>query len=391
MRYSTRPPALDQQHDAPEGRQLSTRPASEYYFRFATAMEAADLSLSLCNWPEQDRKGTAVSTLISRIQQQRGHFKDLNEALLESEIANSPPNDDQMDKDGGSDGGDADEKPATPADEDAAEALLKTRAEMLEVLGHAHNEALLALDYISLVTSLNVPEVGLSTMSPALKAAVPPGCLGFDRISRKVDKKAQEEDVKVAKKWKVDGLNSAADALLGASRELGAEVQKETVYWQGALAIRNDGWLITRMSTERNVLAVRYGFAEAAKEYKDKGIGALRRNDDGSVRMDDIDTGSRGRAMLRVQVVRNGEVIGVSTQRAGRNDGSVKDVIRRARNFIYEDELFFEIMKEARHFAGHMMRTSEDSAMIELGGGKMIVLDMVYTPSCLRIASFPSD
>lgn len=351
-------------------------------------MDATDLSLSLslCNWPEQGPEETAVSTLISRIQQQRGHFKDLNEALLESEIADQLQNGDQMDIDDGSDGDDAAEKPATPAGEDAIEALQKTRAEMLEALGHAHNEALLALDYISLVTSLNAPEAGLSTMSPALKAAVPPGCLGFDRISRKIDKKAQEEDMKVAKKWKVDGLNSAADALLGASKKLGAEVQKETVYWQGALAIRNDGWLITRMPRERNVLAVRYGFAEAAKEYKDKGIGALRRNDDGSVRMDDIDTGSRGRVMLRVQVVRNGEVIGVSTQRAGKNDGSVKDMIRRARNFIYEDELFFEIMKEARNFAGHMMRTSEESAMIELGSGKMIVLDMVCTPSCVRAA-----
>jgi len=219
-------------------------------------------------------------------------------------------------------------------------------------------------------------------MSPALKAAVPPGCLGFDRISRKVDKAALEDDKKVARAWKMEGLNSAADALLGASKKLGAEVEKETKYWEGVLAIRNDGWLITRMPRERNVLGVRYGFAEAAREYKDKGIGALRRNDDGTVRMDDVDTtGARGRAMLRVRIVRNDEVVGTSTQRAGKNDGSVRDMIRRARNFIYEDELFFEIMKEARLFAGQGMRTSEDAAMIELGEGKMVVLDM----ACLHL------
>jgi len=348
-------------------------------------MEAADLSFSLCNWPEQDAEETAVSTLISRIQQQRGHFKDLSEALLESEIAETPQNDDRMDLDLDDDAG---ERPVTPASEDAAEALQKTRADIGEALGRALNDAMLALDFVSLVTSLNAPEAGLSTMSPALIAAVPPGCLGFDRISRKIDKKAQEDDMKVAKKWKVDGLNSAADALLGASRKLGAEVQKETVYWQGVLAIRSDGWLITRTPKERNVLAVRYGFAEAAKEYKDKGIGALRRNDDGTVRMDDVGTGSRGQAMLRVQVVKDGEVVGVSTQRAGKNDGGVKDTIRRARDLIYEEELFFEIMKEARSSAGHMMRTSEESAMIELAGGKMIVLDMVCTSSCVRTTFF---
>jgi hypothetical protein len=46
-----------------------------------------DLLLSLRTWPVQDSSETAVSTLISRIQQQRGHFKDINEDLLESEIA----------------------------------------------------------------------------------------------------------------------------------------------------------------------------------------------------------------------------------------------------------------------------------------------------------------
>ncbi|KAF8539734.1 subunit 17 of mediator complex-domain-containing protein [Trichophaea hybrida] len=329
------------------------------------------LNLSLRTWLDHDPQDSAVSTFISRIQSQRGHFKDINEALLESEIAS--PNDAAAPPE------DPIEEDSTPAAEDESnptEKLAKAKAEMIDLLGHAHNEALLALDFISLAVSLNAPDVGMSTMSPALKAAVPPGCLGFDRISRKVDKAAQEDDKKVARAWKMEGLNSAADALLGASKKLGAEVEKETKYWEGVLAIRNDGWLITRMPKERNVLGVRYGFAEAAREYKDKGIGALRRNDDGTVRMDDVDTtGVRGRAMLRVRIVKNGEVVGMSTQRAGKNDGSVRDMIRRARNFIYEDELFFEIMKEARIFAGQGVRTSEDAAMIELGEGKMAPLD----------------
>jgi mediator of RNA polymerase II transcription subunit 17 len=333
------------------------------------------LQLSLRGWPGESTDENAISSLISRIQHQRGHFKDINESLLEDEIgaaANNSQND-SMDLDFP----DAENEETPSADLDPLETLKKAKLEMIDLLGHAHNEAMLALDFISLVTSLNAPEAGMQTMSPALKQAVPPGCLGFDRISRKVDKKAQTDDQKVAKEWKRQGLASAADALMGASKKLGAEVEKEKKYWEEVLAIRNDGWLITRMPRERNVLGVRYGFAEAAKEFKDKGIGALRRNDDGSVRMDDVDTGTKERAMLRVRVMQNGAVVGTSTQRAGRNDGSVKDMIRRARNFIYEDELFFEIMKEARAFAGQGMRTSEDSATIELGGGRMVVLDMV--------------
>ncbi|KAA8902481.1 subunit 17 of mediator complex-domain-containing protein [Sphaerosporella brunnea] len=339
----------------------------------------ASLQLSLRTWPGDDSADTAISSLIPRIQQQRGHFKDINEALLSDEVAAGNGDEDRMDLDVPEAEAEEEAKraaAATAGDVDPLEALAKAKTEMLEVLGHAHNEALLALDFISLVASLNAPETAIPTMSPALKQAVPPGCLGFDRVSRKVDKKAQADDQRIAKEWKRQGLASAAEALMAASRKLGAEGEKERKYWEEVLAIRNDGWLITRMPRERNVLGVRYGFAEAAKEYKDKGIGALRRSDDGSVRMSDVDTGTKQRAMVRVRVMRNGNVVGTSTQRAGKNDGSVKDMIRRARNFIYEDELFFEVTKEARAYAGHGMRTSEDAVTIELGSGRMIVLDM---------------
>jgi mediator of RNA polymerase II transcription subunit 17 len=223
-------------------------------------------------------------------------------------------------------------------------------------------------------------------MSPALRAAVPVACLGYDRISRREDKRALSEETRIARAWKIDGLNNAADMLLSASKRLGAEVEKETKYWEEVLDIRNDGWVVTRMPRERNVLAVRYGFAESAQKYKGRGIGALRRNDDGSVRMDDIDVaGARGRAMLRVRVLKNGELVGTSTQSASIDaGGSVKDMIRRARNFIYEDELFFEIMREARASPAVEMRTAEDSATIQLAEGKAVVLDMVYLASCIQ-------
>lgn len=245
---------------------------------------------------------------------------------------------------------------------------------------HARNEALLGLDYVSFLVSLHNPDTGNLSMSPALKQSVPAGSLGFDKIQRKLDPKALKDDETVSRAWKIEGLNSAADAFLAASRKLGDEVEKEGRYWEQVLAIRDEGWVITRMPRERQTLGVRYGFAESAAEYKNKGIGALRRGEDGRVVMDDVaTTGSRGKAMLRVRVLENGEVKGVSIQGGNKRTGSVKDVIERARNFVYEDELFFEIMREARIMANQGIRTSEDGVTIQLGEYRSISIDMVST------------
>jgi mediator of RNA polymerase II transcription subunit 17, fungi type len=230
--------------------------------------------------------------------------------------------------------------------------------------------------------SLHNPEVGSLSMSPVLKSSAPVGSLGFDKVQRKPDPKVVKDDQAISRAWKIEGLNSAANALLGASQKLGEEVDKEAKYWEQVLAIREEGWVITRMPGERRTLGVRFGFAESAAEYKNKGIGALRRGENGDVVMEDVATaGSHGKAMLRVRVIENGEVKGASSQIGNKKSGSVKDMIERARNFIYEDELFFEIMRDARTMANQGVRTSEDAVTIDLGEGRSIVIDMVVYPS----------
>ncbi|KAI5852948.1 subunit 17 of mediator complex-domain-containing protein [Morchella snyderi] len=341
-------------------------------------MNADQLLLSLKSWPEENIEETSVSSLINRIQAQRGHFRDVNESLLEEEIAagKDEPQDDELhgDLENKANGGTADK---TVGDQESATELRNAKVKMAALVGHALNEALLGLDYISFLVSLHNPETGNLTMSPALKEAVPAGSLGFDKIQRKPDPKAIKDDEIVSRAWKMEGLNSAADALLSASEKLGREVEKESRYWEQVLAIRDEGWVITRIPRERQTLGVRYGFAESAAEYKSKGIGALRRGEDGSVVMDDVaTTGSLGKAMLRVRVIENGEVKGVSVQSGNKKSTSVKDVIERARNFVYEDELFFEIMREARIMANQGIRTSEDGVTLQLGEHRSIIIDM---------------
>lgn len=50
-------------------------------------MSSNQLLLSLKTWPDENTEATSVSSLINRIQAQRGHFRDVNESLLQAEIA----------------------------------------------------------------------------------------------------------------------------------------------------------------------------------------------------------------------------------------------------------------------------------------------------------------
>jgi mediator of RNA polymerase II transcription subunit 17 len=93
----------------------------------------SDLFLSLRNFPapSPSPSDNAVSTIISRIQQQRGHFKDISEPLLESEIA----------QDASADPMDISEPDDTlpDADSEAAEKLAAAKNEMIELLGFVFN------------------------------------------------------------------------------------------------------------------------------------------------------------------------------------------------------------------------------------------------------------
>lgn len=105
--------------------------------------------------------------------------------------------------------------------------------------------------------------------------------------------------------------------------------------------------------------------------------------------MEDINASRAARKAVRVRIVDNGTITGQSRPSCNRAQKlTLKDKIETARDFIYEDELFFEIMKEARLLANQGIQTSEDMVTIELRARRSVQIDMV---GCIPTSMTRSD
>ncbi|KAF8477161.1 subunit 17 of mediator complex-domain-containing protein [Kalaharituber pfeilii] len=344
-------------------------------------MDASDqLLLSLKSWPTTDSSLNTIAALIPRIQVERGSFRDTTEALLEAEVlaqngSKQNDSDDKKEDEGvGALALNMQEKPMD--DKERREQLQRAREEIIAEIQMALHEATVTLDFLSLIASLHNPENAYLTLTHGLKDVIPVKSMGVEKINTKYPPQVIQDDKLISQGWKTEGLNSAADAMLKAAARLKTESEKEKRYWEQIMSIRDEGWTICKLPSQRNTLGVRYGFAEAAPEYKEKGIGALRRGEDGSIDMEDINASRAGRKAVRVKILDGGKVTGQSRPSKSRADNpTLKDKIETARDFIYEDELFFEIMKEARLIANQGIMTSEDAVTIAITAERSVQID----------------
>ena len=182
--------------------------------------------------------------------------------------------------------------------------------------------------------------------------------LGFKEASAvteplaKMESKRQDEDT-ISQGHKMKSLCTSADKLLAAATRLNKEVEKETNYWKQILAIRETGWSITRLPAERQNLAVRFGFAEATGNFKFRGLAALRAGETGDVVLDEALTSAT--KSLRVRVLDNGNVVGSSSLHLADIglEMSIEHLIRRARDTLFDEELFQELARESRLLLPH--------------------------------------
>lgn len=301
-------------------------------------------------WSLEKSEPLQLKDILSRVNLERGHFRDITEASLQEEIAtdgglSNTPSDSEDEDD--------EDVPATTNTQPATrEELFKARTEMAQQIASAREEIMMALDMVSLLQSEHAP-MAEQTMSPYLKQRIPAKTFGTDIWQRMPEDTAkQAKDATLAYNVRLRGLQQSADSLLGAAKRLEDNVKKETLFWEQMMSISEKGWSICRIPRS-NRLGVRYGFSESTGDFAGRSLAALNESSDGSIALD-RGFGAKPQG-LRVTVVRGGETVGKSYLPALGDDSetTLESRIRHARDSIFDEELFREAILESRIMRSH--------------------------------------
>ncbi|KAL9130703.1 MAG: hypothetical protein Q9217_001182 [Psora testacea] len=332
-----------------------------------------DLSISLQAPPTVDPEKHSLQYLIARINEQKGSFRNVTEVSLEEEIRN--------DADGEIAVGDEGSLVAVEEVEDIRskkDEVYKARDEMLKQIGQAQQESAMALDFVSLLLSQGTPGPAGLTLSPFLRQNLPLGSLGVEIVQAPEESESERQlGEMVAMGWRMQALSDVADSLLNSASRLGGEVERETRYWDQVLAVKEKRWSLSRLPREKNTLGVRYGFAEAYSSFRDRGLAALRQDEEGNLSLDHGHRSSVNRR-LRVRVLRKDVSISASSDppEFGAQGEPLEHDILEARNSIFEEELDHELHREAQHLANQGVQCIDNIILLPYEEDKQIEIGL---------------
>ena len=306
-------------------------------------------------WDPSPSTPSTLGDVLSRAQ--RGHLRDITESTLQEELAAEGALDLSSDNEESESESEEDEesdaktvpfgKPSTRED------LYAAKRYLLQTVDAARGEIAYAVDLTSLLVSKDLPRQAQATLGQEiLQKKIPFGSVGVDFWQRMpVDERRDAQDRLLATNVKMEGLQKAADGLLGAAERMKETVRREGEYWEQVLRVSERGWKVCRVPGQGYRLGVRYGFSESARQFERKGIAALNPDRDGGI---SIDRGI-GRQMkgLRVEVRRQGRVLGASKvlNVAEGEETTLEARIRHARDSLFDEELYHEMIRESRVMA----------------------------------------
>ncbi|KAJ6075731.1 hypothetical protein N7499_007712 [Penicillium canescens] len=318
---------------------------------------------------DRDRPDTLPAE-IAQINNQWGSFRDVNEDVLRTKIAEEYKDD--LDEDEG------DQSASDLDSTERLEQLYKRRKDIIDFATQAHMEAMFAVDFVSLLLSKNTPRQAEASMSAFLKQIAPLGSLNAEIVNPPPKPDSTTKDISaVSRGWRIQNFNGAANKLLQAASRLENEVASETRYWNEVLTVKEKGWKVSRLPRERQALGVQYGFLEATPVFRDRGLASLRRGENGSLILDKGLIPPKAR-FVRVQVMQDGQLTGRSKPTSPRNDEqTIESRILQARDTLYEEELFHELVREARATANYGVTTRQNLIRIPASDNLEILLDLV--------------
>ena len=342
----------------------------------------------------QNENDLSVAELIPRILQERKSFLNISEELIAEEIERElMPIDAEED---------FSETPAgmlengqTPEDEESSEEKFqKQKLELLTHIGSALNETSLSLDFVSLLMSAEKPNITKSTISPHLSKTAPLGSLSADRLSRETDAAKTEQNKKLAAAigmgWKYQSLCNVTTLFRDAAAQLRGQVAVEKTYWEQISRVLAHDEVLYKLRDPLNnsrAIGVQYGYGDSGLTYHDKGHAVLRKNANGDVSFCPL--AEAGKPALnkytRVRILSkvDGDYM-LTGQLAFRKeeiekfgeDPLISD-IEKARYFLFEDDLFYHMTREAKNLISYGVSIIADKIIVEMWD-QMIEFESVF-------------
>lgn len=196
-------------------------------------------------------------------------------------------------------------------------------------------------------------------MSPALTAVVQPGTLDAKvGEGKQLSTKIKTRLSKVSEGWKLESFGLAATKLGSAAARLTLETEAQGKYWKQIADLKTRGWTISRLPADSRAIGVHFGFSESSSQFRARGFALLQQDGNGDLEFDSrIPPKQVG--PIRFVVKRNGVETGsfLTPVIADSTGSDMNSQLVRARDSLFEEELFYEINREARLIANQNVQT----------------------------------
>ncbi|KAL9105580.1 MAG: hypothetical protein Q9227_009281 [Pyrenula ochraceoflavens] len=323
------------------------------------------------------RPPKSIRSAIAQINVQKGQFRNVTEESLLTESSSASTLERDVDMDGGS------EENSIEDIEDQTERISVGREDMLKHITLARNEVFAALEFVSFVLSKYNPRQAELSLSPEARNNLKPlGTMEASAVVRKGTSQDSKTDVvAVSNGYKTESFRSCSSSLRDAGKRLRNEAEAESKYWEQIMSIKADGWAVSRMPREKEAWGVHFGFAEAEREFRDRGFAALRRHDDGGVYLDFGAHPPYSRSILAI-VSANGaqrasKLQTLHDRRLFENESKMQKELLLARNGLFEEELYHEICREARTLTSYGVEIKSEGVEFDIEPGKRVLIRLV--------------
>mmetsp|Transcript_1780 Transcript_1780/g.2114 ORF Transcript_1780/g.2114 Transcript_1780/m.2114 type:complete len:586 (-) Transcript_1780:38-1795(-) len=352
----------------------------------------------------QDEDKLSMAELIPRILIERLSFLNLTEESLEQEIArteNALIEDVKTNEEEIEDKDIENEEALLHSDstddlidtKNTFENFQKQKIELSKYINSALNETSLSLDFVSLLLSTVKPNIGRSTMSPHLSKSVPIGSLNSDRLSNNTDMSKYKNSAIIGQGWKLESLNKITNSFKNASLRLNEQVLKEKRYWDMINLVLGNHEILYKTRDPANgsrAIGVRYGYGDSGSNYYDRGLAILRKdNQTGEISFNPVSSANKitnkiykyirikilskidDDYMLTGQSIFENNFINTSKYR-------IINDIEKARFFLFEEDLFYQLTREAKYLINYNVLIIANKIIIEINNEIIEIESIMY-------------